>query len=454
MKIHKIRNIDRMILQGISIVVNIDTWQLIEPCDVLLACGDADRGYIYRDKRYAQLIDSLGDLLKLNGIFTRTVAHRLSQYIGKNGYDEPASINRALIRSILGAPLVSLCKGRIAGRCWQETSLKQLWEKIISRCRPKAVIAIQPDVGLCRAGHELGIQVFDLQHGLISDAEDNVYYWSDNLVREESTDLPHGFLCWDKSSAETMMPIAMEKKMSVRIIGNPWFSRFIDPHPQDELVKTEMACSADSQHGLPKILVTLQYNLGEYAHDYVENGVMADCLEKVILATSDQYIWNLRLHPSQLRGSEGVHVHNYLQKRFGNIENIDWVRCSAAALPCLLSLTDLHITHFSATTIEASWMGVHTGLLDPHICSGGKHSDFFVSERALGFAEKLPLDVMAIKKFINSSLAKGKSGSIPMRDIACVHSFIDEIKQLKNYNIDAIQPAFPEKCNDETIKYE
>lgn len=413
----------------INAISRTDTWQSLTYCDVLLACGDADRGYCYKGKRYAQLIDSLGDLLKQNNLSVHSVSHRLSFCTGEKAYGTPVSVNRELVRIAMCARMVSLVKGRIAGSYWRETKLKQLWKNILSRCTPKAVISIQPDVGLCNAGHDLRIPIFDLQHGLISDTEDNPYYWSDNLQKQESTDLPHGFLCWDKSSAEKLLPITQKKKFTVRVIGNPWFVRFINPHPQDDLVRLEIDHCSELQGRLPIILVTLQYNLSYYACDYVNNGVMADCLETVIQETSDQYYWNLRLHPSQLSGNEGMYVQKYLKKQFGKLKNVEWETCSHVALPSLLSVANLHITHFSATAIEASWMGVCTGLLDPHICEGGKHEDFYVNERKLGFAEVLPLDVISIKKFINSSLAKNKSEKILLQQhMVCINSFVDEIK--------------------------
>lgn len=408
--------------------VRADSWQFLNHCDVLLVCGDNDRGHAFKGKRYAQFIDSIGDLFSLNGVSSRTVAARFSRFTGVQVYGEPVSMNRVILGIVLGARLVSLFKGRIAGENWRKVRETELWKKVLAKCRPIAVIGIQPDVGLCRAGHELGVKVFDLQHGMINDTEDNPYYWFNNLEKKEAADLPHGFLCWDKSSAEVLFPMAMKKGVMVRVIGSPWFARFRRPDARDALVREEMAHSSDINRGLPSILVTLQYNLSEYAHDYVPNGVMAACLEQTIVETCNRYLWYLRLHPSQLESAKPIDVAGYLQKRFGNFPNVEWDQCSRMALPLLLACVDLHITHYSATTIEAAWLGVRTGLIDPHIRPGGKHAKFFEHECTLGLAQTLPFEATEIKLFIKSALTQGKPDMSVEQDYNNLTSFVENIK--------------------------
>lgn len=417
------------LIKMISILIHSDTWQFITPCDVLLCCADSDRSYSYRGQYYSPLIDSLDDIFRWNGITTQSVAHRFSQYTGEKAYGQPFSINRELFWLALWKRLISLFRSKSAAQLWHEAQLAKLWEKVLSKSNPKAVISIQPDVGLCRAGHQLGIPVFDLQHGIISDTEDNLYYWSHHWESRASQDLPHGFFCWDEASAETLKSVAGGKKIIVHVIGNPWFMRFIRCHPQDVLVRMETDKAVRCRNALPIILVTLQSNLSEYASDYVNNGVMVDCLETVIHETSAQYNWLLRLHPTQLSGTEAHQVQQYLKSQFGKYENIEWEICSRVALPNLLTIASLHITHFSSTTIEAAWMGVPTGLLDPHICAGGKHAGFYANERKSGFAEALPLGTEKIKIFIQSSLAKGKSNILLHQYTANFDAFIADFKQ-------------------------
>lgn len=384
--------------------VRSDTYMQIDCCDALLVFGDADLGYKFNGKAYAQIMDSLGELIFQSGLTTRSIVGNFSRVRTNTTYSAPATMNRFLLRDALASRLISILFGRTFAKSWRQEHRIKHWKKILKRCKAKAVFSIQPEMALCRAGHELKIRIFDVQHGIISDAEDNQYYQTEKLVARGLTNIPHGFLCWDNASAAVLRPLAMQMGYGVHVIGNPWLARFAAPDADDILVQNELSLFNESKKTIPVILVTLQNNMRKLAPEYISNGVMAKCLEQTIRETCQQYFWYLRLHPSQIRNQDPDGATNYLRNTFGNLPNVDWDVASQAALPALLTTVDLHITHFSAATIEAACLGVRTGLLDLNIEPGRKHQDLFRLERDRGYAEKIPLEVGAITNFIESVL--------------------------------------------------
>lgn len=365
-------------------------------------CNDSDRAYVFRGQRYAQLADSLGDLLRLRGLSCRTAARGFARFTGSSAYGAPASLNRALLAVVLGQRARRFVAGASAARRWREAREAVLWKNVLLRCGARIIVAIQPDTGLCRAAHELGAEVFDLQHGII-DTRENPYYRLDRIASGEPWDSPTGYLTWDERSAEALSPMTVHGAR-VLVTGNPWFARFLRQEPDDALVRDAIAALPPARSDLPPVLVTLQHGMRQLAPDYIPNGVMADCLATAIRDSCDRFVWQLRLHPSQMTGSDAARVEKYLRATFGGCRNVEWRSCSRAPLPLLLGRACAHITHYSATTIEAAWMGVRTGLLNPHIRPGAKHAHFLVDERERGAAQTLPLDAGAIVRFVESAV--------------------------------------------------
>jgi hypothetical protein len=154
---------------------------------------------------------------------------------------------------------------------------------------------------------------------------------------------------------------------------------------------------------------------------------MADALEKAILNTVNRYNWLLRLHPVQVRGPESSMVQDYLNQTFSHSTTVEWQQCSEVPFPVALQWSDLHITHNSTATTEAAWMGVRTGLVDPHLRPGGKLSSYFAFERALKVAEIVPLETKAIEQWITSTLDKGRALSTLVDYRQALEALIAEI---------------------------
>jgi hypothetical protein len=389
-----------------------DRWQDLDACDVLLVRGDGDCGYTFRSRAYSPVADSLGDLLAARGLAVRSVAIPYARLVGKRGHFAPVSYNRFAAETAVLSPLVRIRRGRSQRLAWLEQRAEALWSAILRRARPRYVIGINPEAALCRAARRAGAVVYDLQHGVIASGN----YWYDARGRDDfdPASLPHGFLCWDEPSAASLRPWVQRKGLQLRVIGNPWFSRFLRAQPDDALAQDELSRAALGDSARPAILVSLQWGLGTFYYTQGEfNGVMVEPLERAILETADRYDWLLRLHPQHMRGSGAVDVQRYLQRTFGALQSVQWERCSRMPLPLVLRQSDLHITDASSVVIEAGWMGVKSGLLNPNFAAGRAYESVYAYERNAGLAELLPQDADSIKSWIARNLDCSRTAPAP-----------------------------------------
>ena len=401
-----------------------DRWQKIRPCDVILQVGDGGRNYTYQGRAYQSLFDSMGDFLTDRGLTVLTVSDFPgTRLTGINAHNDPISCNRELLFMMLKRKVIQLMAGKAKADDWfNRRGPIYLWCRIMEAAAPRCVIGNMPSPYLCRAGKMKGVPVYDLQHGVISDQ----HPWYGVKYRlEPAEDLVDGFLCWDETSAKTLRKWAPQKGIDVRVIGNPWFLRFMFQKPSDQLVND--ALNRDRiANNKPTILISLQWGMDEFP-DQVPNRVMVDALEKTILETADSYNWFIRLHQIQSTGKEKKMVHKYLERTFGHLDSVEWSKCSELPLPVLLKQVSLHITFYSSVVIEAGWMGVRTALLARELLPGGRFDKYFAYERDLGIASVLAQDVTAIKKWIEENINKEKAKSTLKDQRKALQAFIDEI---------------------------
>lgn len=404
-----------------------DTWQKIQPCDVILQLGDGGRNYAYRGKAYHSLWNSMGDLFAERGYIVRTVSdYPDTKLVGALAYNEPISCNRALVFGILQQKAIEfIASKKVAAEWAKQNGIVHLWRRIFEKARPRCVIGNMPSSDLCRAGKMMDVPIYDLQHGVITDQ----HYWYGESFKADTpaSDIPDGYLCWDEVSAKTLRKWAPQKGIDVRVIGNPWFLRFLLPKQGDQLVEEALKEARLFNNNKPIILVTLQWGLREECPDEVPNGVMVDALEKTILQTTHKYNWLLRLHQVQLMGNEKPMVHNYLERTFAQIPSVEWSKCSVSPLPALLNQAALHITFHSSVIIEAGWMGVRSALLAKNLFPGGTRDNYYAHERNLGLATVLPQDVDVIKHWIEENIGKERMPSTLVDHRNSLQEFIDEI---------------------------
>lgn len=402
-----------------------DNWREIVPCDALLICHDHDRGFYFRGQHYAQLLDSFGELLKSKGLSTTSVARPFSRFVKKKAYREPFSLNRSAFIALIKSKVQNLIQDFIKTQNQTKDASIDLWVSILKVARPNIVVAIQPEKVLCAASKKLSIPIYDLQHGNIDD--ESPFYSKSFGLGSNQDNLPTGYLCWNQESANVLLDWTPKKNVEVHIVGNPWFNRFLHKREDDELVQELITTESLSTSDAPTILVTLQWGRDLYSDGNVTNGVMPTELEKTILQTANQYDWLIRLHPLQLHGQEAPMVKKYMRSTFSDVKNVYWEDCSNIPLPMVMAQADLHVTYDSCTTVEASWIGLYTALLNPEIRPGGRTESYYIDERASGMAEVVPLDMNAIEMWINSAARRTKPKSRFKNQATNLESFINKI---------------------------
>jgi hypothetical protein len=324
--------------------------------DIVLYCGDTDRGFSYSGKMYSQILDSLNQLFQQRGISTLTIAKPSSRIIGKGAFGNVISLNGMFLRAYHGNYLLNKL-GSTAGL--NGNLVVKAWINVIRKANPVIIIGIQPPPALCIAAKVCNIQIFDLQHGVISGEG---YYGDIYRDEFENEGWPDCILCWDKQS-KVWIEKNIGERTGTRIVGNPWFLRFINPNSEDTLVSRFNDDVQILKDGKPVILVSLQWGLDEKGGEYVLG--MNNSLLKYIKESGNAFTWWIRIHPAQLKVNANSNIAKNLKVEFNGYPNVSWEECTEMPLPLVLKNVDLHITSHSAVTIEACWFGVKTALLNP-----------------------------------------------------------------------------------------
>lgn len=344
----------------------------------------------------------------------------------KGSYCSTVSYNHRHFKTALVGRLIRLFCGRNRSDRWKESRRINFWLHILQKAAPSIVIGIQPGPDLCRAGKILNKPVYDLQHGRATG--EHPWYSKNHFLQTPSVHLPDGYLLWDKVSGDSVKKSICHNEIDVRVIGNPWFLRFLYPSTDDPLTAHFLDKGNIFNNDKPTILVSLQWRAALSAHyTHTEfNGVMADALEKAILATEGNYNWLIRLHPVQFRGTEKVFVERYLIKTFGHLGEVEWRECSKLPLPVVLRQANLHITDYSSIVVEAGWMGVPSGLLNIHIYEGGYFENLFTYERKTGIAEVIQQNPGEIINWVSKKVSEPVKEATFMNYQDELNSFIRE----------------------------
>ncbi|OXR48000.1 hypothetical protein PuT2_14990 [Pusillimonas sp. T2] len=369
--------------------------------DVLLVRHDIDCGYTYRGLAYAHILDSVFDILESMGKTCCTVASPYSSLIGDKAYGNPVCINRQYAWATLTAkikPGSDSVRKNVRAK-------KDVWKRVIDAVSPKVIFSIAPGPELCWAANESGIPAYDIQHGVINDG--HVIY--KEVLRDGPREyVPRGFLCWDQTAAKTL-DWASACDREVYVVGNPWFSRFIERKGVDPLVEEALSKKMLCGTGKKTVLVTLQWGLREFFSDPDYYEILPKFLIDAIKQSGERYNWWLRLHPVQVRSGEREKVISFLEKEFGKNGAVRWEEPTSYPLPQLLARCDLHITDCGSTTIEAAWFGIPTALLNDRYENGGVLEQYFVLERSVGLANCVRQEPFYILDWIDRN---GKSNNI------------------------------------------
>jgi hypothetical protein len=376
-----------------------------EPADVLTVAHDNDRSYVYDGRHYSPLIDTLEDDLRKKRLKCLSVARIISVIKGDLAYGDVRSPEGAFARALIQKRLKALLFPAHYPYSFKE---ERIWARVLDETGARSVIAIQPSRELCKACHERGIWVADMQHGVIADT--HPWYGKSFRSKDPVNQLPSAFLCWDEGSADVIRSWARDA-IDVQVIGNRWLNRFLHPQKDDTLVSSVLRESLTDVNGSddrPKILVSLSWGDKD-----IPNGFIADALEAAIRSTSDDYRWLIRLHPNQLVGfatHEGPLFQTYYNERLKGHAEWQWV--TSAPLPFVLGQVDAHISWWSSVSIEASLAGLKTALLSPRLREGESHADYYGYFRSIGSIDLVQAKPDEIRAWLKENLSRPRNPRI------------------------------------------
>jgi hypothetical protein len=388
----------------------------ILPTQVLLVCHDADRGYVHEGKRYAQVLDSLNERIVRSGISTLTIAAPFSEIAGDLAYGNVVAANGIFARAIVLQMLTRK-------RGLHKNPVVDAWERLLERVRPGVIIAIQPTIELCIAAQRRRVWIADLQHGIMSDEG---YYHERCRRALDQAGWPDEILCWDENSVKWVRRRSA-KYLKARVIGNPWFVRFMSPCLDDALVRAA-AAAAPARQERPTILVALQWGM-ERTKGYHETG-MPLALYTFMVMHGRKYVWWLRVHPMLMHGAAQADTYQHLERAFVGHDNVAWAACSEAPLPLVLPKVDLHMTSHSSVVLEASWFGIRSALLHG---SRDLLMDWFGDQIESGSADVVRAEEAEIARWIERNVPRSRGGETSaVRSAAALEQFIDDLERRVN----------------------
>jgi hypothetical protein len=385
--------------------------------DVLLTGADEDRSYLFAGKKYAHLLDSVNELLMSKGQRTLTIADPYAAVYGTEAFGNVVCINGMMARASYRHALIR----RFSTITTDNDPIIQAWHKVIKKVQPRYIIGIQPSLELCIAARQNNIWIADLQHGALSDSG---YYGLKYRSGVNQMGWPDSVLTWDTTST-AWLEKNLAGKIAVRMIGNPWFLRFIEDKTSDKLVKEAYALMSHQKKGKPVVLVTLQWGQIQSAVNHVI-GTSTSLVNYIKKKQGEKFTWWLRIHPVQLRGTEGQVILKRLSDEFSNNDNVSWTAASEYPLPLVLQQVNFHITLQSAVTIEAGWFGIRTALLHPR---ADLSYEYFKEQVDQGMADIILPDETAIANWLDKQLQKNTTDTAAKFDAGPLHRFIDQVAQ-------------------------
>jgi len=331
------------------------------PSKVVTTAHDNDRNLLYKGRYYSPLIDTIEDDLRARGIECQSIARIASRIKGPLAHGRANSPEGRFARALMAKRLLGVLR---RGQYPYSGMEERIWGEILDVTKARRVFGIQPSRELCVACHKRGVWVADVQHGVI--AERHPWYGKKFRAADPREQLPDAFLVWDYGSAEVLNRWTKAKGIDARVVGNRWVARFMKPRSDDRLVQEMIAEFNKTMSGRVKkknILVSLSW--GE---SNIPNGFICPGLEEVMKATSDRIQWMIRLHPNQVRGFAEHEFPKF--KAYFSAElrdHAEWEVATRAPLPVLLASSDLHITWWSSTSIEAAQFGIKSAALNPRL---------------------------------------------------------------------------------------
>jgi len=298
---------------------------------------------------------------------------------------------------------------------------KYYWKRFLLHERISRVLCIEPSqsfLGVCK---NLSIEVCEVQHGVIDLSPSS----ASHKDMTESDLYPDFFLSWDKRSGENVV-VRSYWKSSLLIGCNMALYHYWSHRSSVKLVHSESVTETLTRR--VNVLVTLHEGRGLSGTDYyselnLEDAYLPKKVLEYMVGSSTQYNYIFRLHPASKYVSGEVQSIFKCLNSYGLVESLSELECvSEVPLYKQLEDTEVHVTLYSSSTIEAAYLGVPTILLDPLVNKGMVREKHFEQEISDGIA--LIADIDNLDSCFEKALrSKDSSGvSIEKRFKVCEQS--------------------------------
>lgn len=345
-----------------------DSWKALKKADVLLIAHENDRSFLFLNKCYSPILDTIRFYLEEKGVLCTGVSKPFDRRKYSDNYYQDKTINRIFLGNYLLSKLLAFVTQKKYGEIKEKREIF-IWTKILLRVNPKTVFSIQPSESLCIACHQLSITIYELQHGVISN---NSYYSNSLNVKKDKKKLPIGYLCWDDYSADYLNLWCITRNIAVIKLGNPWYYRFQKKENHDQLVQSILSPYPFSSKK-KCILITLQWSLDVfYPNFFTESDLIHPVLLEAMNKLGNTVNWLIRLHPVQMKNPNIIAK---VQSLFPKNQNVEIYWATTQPLPLVLGISDAHVTWDSSSVIDASLFNLKSYVLNPTHFTQGFYAD-------------------------------------------------------------------------------
>jgi hypothetical protein len=399
------------ILNYFNFLFSFGKFKYLKNAEVLFIIYDINLSYEYKNNFYSPLLDSLKERYELNKTSCLSISGPLSRIKNIGNNQENINFNGPFFRAAIKKYIYSLFMND------QNNEIKfidDVWSRILINCKPKRVITILASPALCYASRNLGIEIIELQHGVINDM--HPHYGESYKKNLNKNFLPTGFLCFNEISKNILEKWTYRYGIKVDLISNPWNNRFINIHKNDKLVN-EAIIQFDwiTKIKEKKILITLGWGWEHQDDEFLSNFYnlrlkmphfhsLSLHLVDLIKNSKKDIFWLIRIHPAQKYMDISKPIIHFLKNEFSSTRNVDWESTSIMPLPLLLKYTNLHLTLDSSITSEAASFNIKTGLICPIPRPFNYLEGYYLEEFKKKYAEFVPNDKISILTYINNTI--------------------------------------------------
>jgi hypothetical protein len=324
--------------------------------DVLLYCHDVHRYVELKGKLYSPLIDVVHESIGIKSVvscvapFSKLASDQC--HLDIKNYNLPVLVG-FLKRLIYYRSLVLIYV--------EQDPVIKAYSYIFKRIECKVIIAVQPSIEMCVAANQLGIKIFDLQHGVISGTG---YYSLERRQKYSQVGWPYAILCWDSVSRDRVKKESAGYSKAI-ITGHP---AYVTQEGRRLLNSPVINNRHESSYSFVILISLSWHDFGQDYEDLVYKvlGIPSELVE--VIKRMSGIFFRIRLHPVQNRYSRAQTIME-LERLFVGQMNVNFMDYNDCYVGGAFSGCDGHITVASATSIEALQLGMKTLLVegyDPH----------------------------------------------------------------------------------------